>query len=136
MRSAGFGISRRALPAELGTILLPLMGVLMAFLFDKFHTSLEVWNKYGTWKGAWIVILPYLPHLPYLPPPAYIRAGVRACARMRVCVFINYGMEGMEVWNSGFNIWSQPSTPVPYLKRGMEHSVIAFTDDKGERREK
>ena len=61
----------------------------MAFPFKKFHTSLEVWNKYGTRKGAWIGLLPYLPHL---APPAYIRAGVR------VCVVIYYGMEGMEEW--------------------------------------
>ncbi len=94
----------------------------MAFHFDKFHTSTEVWNKYGTWKGAWGLILPYLPYLPYLAPPAYIRASVRVCARMRVCVVIYYGMEGMEVWKSGMNKRSPPSTPVPYLNIGMEHS--------------
>lgn len=61
----------------------------MAFLFKKFHTSDEVWNKYGTWKGAWMLVLPYLPYLPYLAPPAYARAGARACARacVRMCVF-------------------------------------------------
>lgn len=92
----------------------------MAFPFNKFHTSLEVWNKYGTRKGAWTGLLPYLPHLPYLAPPAHIRAGVRVCARMRVCVVIYYGMEGMEVWKSGFNIGLQLSIPVPYLNAGME----------------
>lgn len=60
------------------------------------------------------------PYLPYLVPPAHIRAGVRAYARMRVCVFINYGMEGMEVWKIGMNKRLQPSTPVPYLNVGME----------------
>lgn len=74
------------------------MGVLMAFLSKKFHTSLEVWNKYGTRKGAWMLVLPYLPYLPYLHPPARIRAGARVCVRARVtCVFLCMErMEGME----------------------------------------
>lgn len=73
------------------------VGVPMAFLFKKFHTSGEVWNKYGTRKGSWIGLLPYLPYLPYLVPPARIRAGAgaRACACARMtCVFLC--MEGME----------------------------------------
>lgn len=91
----------------------------MAFLSKNFHTSTEVWNKYGTWKGAWMLVLPYLPYLPYLAPPACIRAGARACARvcMRMCIF---SMEGMEVWKRRMNKCSPTSTPVPYLFRGME----------------
>ena len=86
----------------------------MAFLSKNFHTSAEVWSKYGTWKGAWIAVLPYLPYLPYLAPPACIRAGARACARacMRMCVF---SMEGMEVWKNVVFKGSPTSTPVPYL---------------------
>jgi len=86
----------------------------MAFLSEKFHTSAEVWNKYGTWKGAWIVVLPYLPHLPYLAPPARIRGRMRACARARVYVYI-FSMEGMEVWKRCMNKCSTTSIPVPYL---------------------
>jgi len=55
----------------------------MAFLSKMFHTSREVWNKYGTLKGAWGLVLPYLPYLPYLVPPARIRG--RARTRARVC---------------------------------------------------
>lgn len=95
------------------------MGVPMAYLSEKFHTSGEVWNKYGTWKGAWIVVLPYLPYLPYLHPPARIRAGARVCVCARVCIRI-FSMEGMEVWKRCMNKGSPTSTPVPYLLGGME----------------
>lgn len=94
-------------------------GVQMAFLSEKFHTSVEVWNKYGTWKGAWIGLLPYLPYLPYLVPPARIRAGARMCVRVCACMRI-FSMEGMEVWKRYMNKGSPTSTPVPYLLGGME----------------
>jgi len=94
----------------------------MAFLSKMFHTSAEVWSKYGTRKGAWILVLPYLPYLPYLPL-VYTWARMCACACTRVCVFINSSMEGMEVWKSGLNIGLQLSIPVPYLNIGMEGGV-------------
>ncbi|MBY0499312.1 MAG: hypothetical protein K2P74_06850 [Nitrosomonas sp.] len=90
----------------------------MAFLSEMFHTSAEVWNKYGTRKGAWRLDLPYLPYLPYLFP--YTHVGARVRTRVCVCVFINFSMEGMEVWKSGLNIGLQLSIPVPYLNLGME----------------
>ena len=95
------------------------MGVLMAFLSEKFHTSPEVWNKYGTRKGAWGLVLPYLPYLPYLALPAHTRAHTRTRTRARMYTYI-FSMEGMEVWKRGLNIGIQTSTPVPYLDIGME----------------
>ena len=90
----------------------------MVFLSKMFHTYIEVWNKYGTRKGAWIGLLPYLPHLPYLPlPRIHGRAHMRAHAR--VCIYI-LSMEGMEVWKSSLLIGFQASTPVPHLNLGME----------------
>lgn len=58
----------------------------MAFLSEMFHTSAEVWNKYGTRKGAWRLDLPYLPYLPYL---IAIHTWARVCvrARMRMCIY-------------------------------------------------
>lgn len=96
-----------------------LKGIAMAFPSEKFHTSPEVWNKYGTRNGAWIGLLPYLPYLPYLVPPAHIRAGVRACACtcMR-SVFMVWKV--WKVWKSSMNKGSPTSTPVPYLNAGME----------------
>lgn len=91
----------------------------MAFLFKRFHTCTEVWNKYGTWKGAWGLILPYLPYLPYLHIPR-IHGHTYACACARMHIYI-FSMEGMEVWKSSMNKWSPTSTPVPYLSTGMEH---------------
>lgn len=88
----------------------------MAFLSKMFHTCAEVWNKYGTWKGTWIGLLPYLPYLPYLTPPAHTRTHTRVRTRTRVCIYI-FSMEGMEVWKSGLFIGLQPSTPVPYLNQ-------------------
>ena len=94
----GLGIVRLVLRVELVTRMMDSWGMRMAFLSKKFHTSLEVWNKYGTWKGAWMLVLPYLPHLPYLAPPTRIRGRARACVRARVYVLIlsMEGMEGME----------------------------------------
>jgi len=50
----------------------------------------------------------------------YTRGRVCAYARVCVCVFINFSMEGMEVWKSGLNTGLQLSIPVPYLNIGME----------------
>lgn len=94
----------------------------MAFLSKMFHTSCQVWNKYGTWKGAWGLVLPYLPYLPYLMLPARIRGRVCVCAR--ICVSTYFSMEGMEVWKSGMNKSSPTSIPVPYLNLGMEGWVL------------
>lgn len=66
----------------------------MASLSNKFHTSCEVWNKYGTRKGAWTLAVPYLPYLPYLVlhTRMHVHAYVRACT-YGMC---NYSMERME----------------------------------------
>jgi len=67
-----------------------------------------------------MLVLPYLPYLPYLTPPAYIRACVRVCACARVCEFLFFSMEGMEVWKKVMNKGSATSILVPYLCLGME----------------
>ncbi|MBY0474201.1 MAG: hypothetical protein K2Q13_03955 [Nitrosomonas sp.] len=85
----------------------------MASTSKNFHTSREVWNKYGTWKGAWTLVVPYLPYLPYLPR-AHTYAHTRVRARAYTYI-LNSSMEGMEVWKCRMNKGSPTSTPVPYL---------------------
>lgn len=97
-----------------------LMVVTVEFRSEMFHTLCEVWNKYGTWKGAWMLVLPYLPYLPYLPSPARMRAWVRVCACARVCEYSFLSMEGMEVWKMVINKGSTTSILVPYLVLGVE----------------
>ena len=93
----------------------------MVYPSKMFHTYTEVWNRYGTRKGAWIGLLPYLPYLPYLAPPAYIRAGVRVCVCARAymrSVFMVWKV--WKVWKSSMDKGSPTSTPAPYLSAGME----------------
>ena len=89
-----------------------------AFYRQEFHTSHEVWNKYGTRKGAWILAVPYLPYLPYL---FYIHTCGCACVRVRAHIrnlIFKYGRYGsMEeyrrYWVSAFH-----TSSIPQLRYG------------------
>lgn len=92
----------------------------MQSISKKFHTWLEVWNRYGTLEGAWIMIVPYLPYLPYLPLHVHAQAHMRTCARTHVYEIIIMVWKVWKVWKSRANKGFQLSILVPYLHGGVE----------------